>query len=238
LIRGDQDAKEAWDAIAQYNGFIADHPELYHGKVPCAKIALLSDSERDLAAESFLKGNVIFETKVLQHLDKGSPLSAFKILVAPMSLSRVKADQKQLLDDFVAAGGKIITPNRSDLAHLKAGQPAPEFLASVQAAAGPPRLTLENSGHVIANVTKDSGYNVFIIHLINYDHNAAAEGVKVKLDVSDYECPAAMVPAYVLSPDATAPTLGNVDGGNNTLSFTVDRLDHYMVIVVNAMRMR
>jgi hypothetical protein len=230
LIRGEQDAKDAWAAIAQYNGFIADHPELYHRVVPAARIALLADSERDLPAETFIKANVIFETKVWKHLAKGSPLTDFKVLIAPMSLSRMSSQQKQILEAFRVAGGKILAPTGADLAHLKAGQPAPEFLARVQQAAGGPRLTLDNSGNVIANVTRQES-GAFIVHLINYDHDAPAQGVKVTLDMSDV-VKGSSLEVKVFSPDQLALLPDNINQRSGLVSFTLERIELYCVAVV------
>ena len=74
LIKGEPEAREAWTAIAQYNHFLAEHRELYQQVATTARIALISAEPRNALADQLLKQSVVFETKVLAHLDKGVPL--------------------------------------------------------------------------------------------------------------------------------------------------------------------
>src|SRR5260370_19164837 len=174
LIKGELEAQEAWKAIAQYNHFQVEHSELYHQAAPTARIALLSAGPLNLLADEFLKQSVFFETKVLAHLDKGVPLARFKVLVMPADLPKLSAEQMARLNTFTAGGGVII----------RAGKAEPGIPARAEAAAGGPRLSLEPRGYGLGQVTRKPDRRTLILHLLNYDHQAPAENVKVRLELS------------------------------------------------------
>src|SRR5262249_3208937 len=165
LIRGEPDAREAWTAIAQYNRFLKEHRELYHGVVPTARIALISAQPLNPLADGFLKQSVFFETKVLAHLDKGVPLERFKVAVMPADLPDPSAHQRARLDAFIAGGGIII----------RSGTAGQRIAARAEAAAGGPRLSLEPRGYVMGQLTQKRDGRTLILHLLNYDHQAPAE---------------------------------------------------------------
>src|SRR5438309_762580 len=174
LIKGEPEAQDAWKAIAQYNHFLVEHRELYHQAAPVARIALMSVEPLNPLADEFLKQSVFFETKVLAHLNKGVPLDQFKVLVMPPDLPNLSAEQKARLDTFAAGGGVII----------RAGKAEPAIAARAEAAAGGPRLSVEQRGYVLAQLTRKPDGGTLILHLLNYDQQAPAENVKVRLDLS------------------------------------------------------
>src|SRR5208282_1238255 len=173
LIKGEVEAREAWTAIAQYNHFLVEHQELYHQVVSAARIALISVEPHNPLADEFLKQSVFFETKVLAHLDKGLPLDRFKVLVMPADIPKLSGEQKARLDAFTAGGGVVI----------RTGKAEPGVAARAEAASGGPRLSLEPRGHVLGQLTRKPDGRTLILHLLNYDHRAPAEKVKVRLDL-------------------------------------------------------
>jgi hypothetical protein len=231
LIKGEPQAKEAWKAIAQYNHFLVEHRELYHQAEPAARIALISAEPQNPLADEFLKQSVVFETKVLAHLDKGVPLDRFKVLVMPADLPRLSAEQKAWLDTFIAGGGVII--------RAKAGNAEPGIATRARAAAGGPRLSLEPRGYLLGHLTRKPDRRTFILHLLNYDHLAPAENVKVRLelsglvdlreakDLSGWE-------VKVLSPDAAQPQFADLSLHGNVAEFTLGRIEHYTVVTLSA----
>src|SRR6202158_3500629 len=172
-IKGEPEAQEAWAAIAQYNHFLVEHRELYHQAAPAARIALLSAEPHHPLAGGFLKKSVFFETKVLAHLDKGVPLDRFKVLVMPSDLPTLSREQKARLAAFAAGGGVIIRDGKAD----------PGMAPRAEAAAGGPRLSLEPRGYLLGQLTRKPDGRTFMLHLLNYDHLAPAENVKVRLAV-------------------------------------------------------
>jgi hypothetical protein len=78
-----------------------------------------------------------------------------------------------------------------------------------------------------------------ILHLLNYDHLAPAENVKVRLDLiglvdlretkdlSDWK-------VKVLSPDAAQPQLAGLSLHGSVCEFTLRRIDHYTVVTLSA----
>ena len=229
LIHGEPEGQEAWTAIAQYNHFLAEHRELYHQAEPAARIALISKEPHNPLADEFLKQSVFFETKVLAHLDKGVPLDRFKVLVIPADLPKLSGEQKAWLDAFTAGGGVII----------RAGKAEPGIAERAQAAAGGLRLTLEPRGYVLGQLTRKPDGRTLILHLLNYDDQAPAENVKVRLelsglvdlgetkDLSGWEM-------KVLSPDTARPQFANLSLHGSVAEFTLGRIEHYTAVTLSA----
>jgi hypothetical protein len=220
LIKGEPEALEAWTAIAQYNHFLAEHRELYHQVVPVAQIALMSAGPQNALADEFLKQSVFFETKVLAHLDKGVPLDRFKVLVVPANLPKLSAEQEARFNTFTANGGVII----------RDGKARPGIAARAESAAAGPRLSLEPHGYVLGQLTRKPDGRTLILHLLNYDHQAPAENVKVQLELSGVVHDLSRLELKVLSPDDTQPQLAGVSLHGSTIEFTLRRIEHYTVV--------
>jgi hypothetical protein len=228
LIKGEPEAQEAWKAIAQYNHFLVEHRDLYHEAAPVARIGLISAEPLNPLADEFLKQSVFFETKVLAHLDKGVLLDQFKVLVMPAGLPKLSVEQKARLDRFSSGGGIII----------KAGKSKSGIVARVEAAAEGPRLSLEPRSYVLGQLTRKPDGRTFILHLLNYDHQAPAENVKVRLDLSglvDLRDPKdSRWEVKVLSPDTAEPQFAGFSLRGNVCEFTLARIEHYTVVTVSA----
>jgi hypothetical protein len=220
LIKGEPEAQEAWAAVAQYNHFLVKHRELYHQVVPVAQIALMSAGPQNPLADEFIKQSVFFETKVLPHMDKGVPLDRFKVLVMPPNLPKLSAEQKARLDQFAAGGGVII----------RAGKAEREIAARAEAATAGPRLSLEPRRYVLGQLTRKPDGRSLILHLLNYDHHAAAENVKVRLDLNGLVEDLSRWEVKVLSPDETQPHLTVLSLHRRIIEFTVRRIEHYTVV--------
>ena len=224
LIKGEPEAQDAWAAIAQYNHFLVEHRELYHQVVPVAQIALISAGPQNALADEFLKQSVFFETKVLSHLDKGVPLERFKVLVMSADLPKPNAQQKARLDTFAAAGGVIVRSGR-----VESG-----IAARVEAVAGGPHLSVEPRGHVLGQLTRKPDGRTLILHLLNYDHQAPAENVKVRLDLRGLVQSLSRWEVKVLSPDAAPPPLAGLSLHGTVAEFTLRQIDHYTVVLFSA----
>jgi hypothetical protein len=224
LIKGEPEAREAWTAISQYNHFLVEHQELYHQAAPAARIALISAEPRNSLADEFLKQSVFFETKVLAHLDRGVPLEQFKVLVIPSDLPKLSREQKARLDEFAAFGGVTI----------RAGKAGAAIAADAEASFEGPRLSLEQRGHVLGQLTRKPDGRTFILHLLNYDHQVSAENVKVRLDLSGLVQDLSRWEVKVLSPDAAQPQLAGLFLHGSVGEFTLGRIEHYTVVVLSA----
>jgi Glycoside-hydrolase family GH114 len=224
LIKREPEAQEAWKAIAQYNHFLAEHRELYHQAAPVARIGLISAKPLNPLADEFLKQSVLFETKVLTHLDKGVPLDRFKVLVMPADLPKLNAVQKTRLNTFIAGGGVIV----------RAGKAEPGIAARAEAVAGGPRLNLEPRGYVLGQLTRKPDGRTLILHLLNYDHQAPAENVKVRLELSGLVEDLSRWEVKVLSPDAAQPQFACLSLHGNVIEFTLRRIEHYTAVTLSA----
>jgi len=224
LIKGEPEAREAWTAIAQYNHFLVEHPELYRQVAPAARIALISAEPHNPLADEFLKQSVFFETKVLAHLDKGVPLERFKVLVMPADLPKLSVEQKARLDAFTSAGGVVI----------RAGKAEPGIAERADAAAEGPRLSLEPRGYVLGQLTRKPDGRTLILHLLSYDHHAPAENVKVRLQLSGLVEDLSRWEVKVLSPDATQPQFAGLSLRGSVSELTLRRIEHYTVVTLSA----
>jgi hypothetical protein len=224
LIQGEPEAREAWSAIAQYNHFLVEHRELYHRAMPAARIALISAEPQNPLADEFLKQSVLFETKVLAHLDKGVPLDRFKVLVMPFNLPRPNREQKARLDEFTAGGGVII----------RAGKAEPGIATRAEAAAEGPHLSLEPRGHVLGQLTWKPDGRTLILHLLNYDSQTPAENVKVRLDLRGLIQDLSRWEVKVLSPDTGEPQFDGLSLHGSVCEFTLGQIDHYTVVTLSA----
>jgi hypothetical protein len=224
LIKGEPEARKAWTAIAQYNHFLVEHPDLYYQAAPAARIALISAEPRNPLADEFLKQSVFFETKVLAHLDKGVPLDRFKVLVIPADMPRFSREQSARLDLFTAHGGVIIRARRAE----------PGIVARAEAAAEGPRLNLAPRGYVLGQLTRKPDGRTFILHLLNYDHLAPAENVKVRLDLSGLVQDISHWELKVVSPDAGEPQFDGISLHGSICEFSLSRIDHYTVVTLSS----
>jgi len=224
LITGEPEARQAWTAIAQYNQFLVQNRELYHEVAPTARIALISAEPKNPLADEFIKQSVFFETKVLSHLDKGIPLDRFKVLVMPADLPKLSAEQQARLDAFTAGGGVII----------RAGKAESGIVARAEAAAGGPRLSLDPRGYVLGQLTRKPDGRTLILHLLNYNHQAPAENVKVRLDLSGLVQDLSRWDVKVLSPDAAQPQFAGLSLHGSVSEFTLARIEHYTVVTLSA----
>ena len=223
LIKGEPEARDAWAAIAQYNHFLVEHRELYHQTAPVARIALISDGQRNALADEFLKRSVFFETKVLAHLDKGVPLDQFKVVVMPKDLTKLTKEQRTRLDTFTARGGVVI----------KAGKVDAGMVARVEAAAGGPRLSLEPRGYMLGQLTRKLESRSFILHLLNYDHQVPAVNVKVRLGLGELVPDLSRWVVRVLSPDAARPQFSGLSLHVSICEFRLNRIEHYTVVTIS-----
>jgi hypothetical protein len=224
LIKGKQEAQEAWTTIAQYNHFLVEHRELYHQAAPTARIALISAQPLNPLADEFLKQSVFFETKVLAHLDKGVPLDQFKVLVMPAGLPKLSAEQKTRLDTFAARGGVIIRARKAE----------PGIAARAEDAAEGPRLSLEPRDYVLGQLTRKPDGRTLILHLLNYDQRVPAENVKVRLELKGLVQDLSRWEMKVLSPDTAQPQLSDLSLHGSVCEFTLGRIEHYTVVTLSA----
>ena len=117
-------------------------------------------------------------------------------------------------------------------------------MARAEAAAGGPRLSLEPRGYVLGQLTRKPDGRTLILHLLNYDHHAPAENVKVRLDLGglDRSGPVDLRETNdlsrwevrVLSPDAAQPRFAGLSMHGSVCEFTLGRIEHYTVVTLSA----
>lgn len=248
LITDEKPALDAWAAIGQYNRFVDENKDLYNGVTQVARIALLSEGEKNPLADEFLKRNVMFGSKVLKHLGKGEPLGSYRVLVIPFPLKNFLPEQEKTLSDFTANNGKIFAVDPPEFSgdagavtrisgaaalRIAAGEPVEKLISQIQAAAGGPVLSLVDSGHVAANVTRKNDGSAFIAHFINYDHKHPVIGMKVKLNLAGFADDLAGFKMKLISPDENHPVAQNVSIKGSGIEFSITEIQHYAVAVIS-----
>ena len=224
LIHGEPEAKEAWTAIAQYNHFLVEHRDLYHDVIPAAQIGLISAEPHNRLAEEFLKQSVLFETKVLAHLDKGVPMEHFKVLVLPADLPKLNAAQRAQFDAFTATGGTVI----------RGAKVGAELAARAEDAANGPRVSVEPRNYVLGHLTRKPDGRTFILHLLNYDHQHVAKNVRIRLCLDGFANDLNNWDIKVLSPDTAQPQIADVFLHGSVADFKLGQIEHYIVVILSA----
>jgi len=253
IITGEKPALETWAAISDYNKFVKDNSTLYNRVTEVARIALLSQAEKNPAADIFLRRNVMFGTKALDLMDKGMPLNSYKVLVVPFNLPRLTDQQEKYFSDFSSSGGKIFMPEKGvknnlqffstikssitpvsskTLLEIQNNGPLKNWIGELNKAAGGAVVSIENNKYLVANVTKKDGADTFIVHLINYDRSSPVENVKVKLDLAGFAKNLAGSRATLFSPDENAGQIQNFSCTGAKCEFTVGKIRYYTIIVI------
>jgi hypothetical protein len=162
--------------------------------------------------------------KVLAHLDKGVPLDRFKVLVVPADLPKLSPVQKARLNTFTDGGGVIIRARKAEMG----------IATRAKAAAGGPRLSLQPRGNVLGQLSRKPDGRTLILHLLNYDRQAPAENVRVRLELSGLVQDLSRWEVKVLSPDAAEPQLDGLSLHGSVGEFTLRRIEHYTAVTFSA----
>jgi hypothetical protein len=73
-----------------------------------------------------------------------------------------------------------------------------------------------------------------ILHVLNYDHQAPAENVKVRLDLNGLVEDLSRLEVKVLSPDAAQPQPAGLSVHGSVIEFTLGQIEHYAVVTLSA----
>jgi hypothetical protein len=83
---------------------------------------------------------------------------------------------------------------------------------------------------VLCQLTRKLDGRTLILHLLNYDHQAPAENVKVRLDPRGLVQNLSNWEVKVLSPHAAQPPLEGLSLRGSVAEFTLRQIDHYTVV--------
>jgi hypothetical protein len=254
LITRDPAAFDSWGSIGQYNRFLADHKSLYADAVSVAPwVVLLPDNlqtgfawKDNIPRLDFLARNSFLYDLKLASRVTGKDLAAYQGVIVPSNAS-LSAEQKAMIHDYQATGGKVyMFAERSDAEGLNAELYSPGAENSSAGSATVQRqvrteirsftpaatqVELETAGHVLANVTSLPGGNGLVVHLLNYDP-APVGGLKLRLVLGkDFENLAGHK-AALISPDAKHPAIEKQEWKGSTLQITLPSFDVYSLLVL------
>ena len=93
---------------------------------------------------------------------------------------------------------------------------------------------MEPRGYVLGQLTRKPDGRTLILHLLNYDHHAPAENVKVRLDLSGLVQNLNRWEVKVISPDTAQPPLAGLSLHGSVAEFTLRQIEHYTVVTLSA----
>lgn len=254
LMAEEPKALETWAAISQYNGFLADHPELYTGASNIAPLVVLLPDNLDPGFDwtgsavrlDFLARNSVLADFKFAGRVTNEALASYQGVIVP-AYSSLSAERKEMIQGYQRGGGKVSifaeTPSANGLnaeilppsRHNPSKTRSTEAQALAEIVALAPEAThieLENTtNHVLANVTSVRPGETLLVHLLNYDQSPSSE-IKIKLVLGKELQKLVKHKPTLLSPDAKTPILPNVEWKGSTMDFTISSIDTYAVIVL------
>ena len=87
---------------------------------------------------------------------------------------------------------------------------------------------------MLGQLTRKPDNRTLILHLLNYDHRAPIENVKVRLDLSGLVQDISHWELKVVSPDAGEPQFDGISLHGSICEFSLSRIDHYTVVTLSA----
>lgn len=254
LINNDPNAHLSWDAISRYNGFLANHEQLYTGARNVTPLAVL-------LPDNFKPGFAwTGPTPLLDCLSRGSVLYAIK-LAKNVTLAELKAyagiimpwyegmtsDEKRTVSEYAAGGGKVYAFGAATSPHENFSEfsdatilqqlgadsaPREEVLSKVRILAqDTTQIRIKTQGHVLGNVTERNDHQEIIVHLLNYN-SEPAEQLEIQLSLGSIDKSVLGKPVSLISPDDPSSRLMNVRWDGKSLCATLPTLKRYSVIVL------
>lgn len=250
IVRSEPTAMESWSAIGEYNRFLLNHPQLYsRAQVVPDLLVVLEDpvtrGEISPFLEVLTRQNLQFDVSVLSRLSP-EVVRSYRA-VALVGLEHLSLDQVALLDSYRRSGGKIyslgqmagdkvsvdIQSNIPTLATVETNeQSKKEVLNNLGQLIKNRKIWLENSGQVLAVVTKIRNADRAVVHFINHDEQPRTQlRITLDLDFLPFRPEEGLVRAY--SPDAARDQITELKVNDNEISFTIPKLDTYLVVSVD-----
>ncbi len=245
-------AMKAWSDICQYNGFFAEHEDLFTDVRTVSRIGLLAPPvipsfeasvKRVPLYSALAELNLMYDVLLLPRVDE-KVLSRYAMIIIP-DIPWVEEDQIEALRAYKKSGGKIYTLGScQELREVaKITSPASfcyqthekavrlEFLNNLRKLYPEPLITLENSEYVITNLVKKAESERVILHLVNYA--APIEDLKVIVNLDGVVNKIKGEDIYILTPDSVLKKLHAISVKGKSVQFTIPRLDIYDIITMN-----
>jgi len=84
-----------------------------------------------------------------------------------------------------------------------------------------------------SQLTRKPDGRTLILHLLNYDHRAPADHVKIQLELGGLVPDPSRLKLKVLSPDEAQPQLAGLSLHRSVIEFTLRRIEHYSVVTLS-----
>ncbi len=86
---------------------------------------------------------------------------------------------------------------------------------------------------MLGQLTRKPDGRTLILHLLNYDHQAPAENVKVRLELSGLVPDLSRWEVKVISPDGAQPQFAGLSLHGSVSEFTLRRIEHYTAVTLS-----
>ena len=86
----------------------------------------------------------------------------------------------------------------------------------------------------MGQLTRKPDGRTLILHLLNYNHHAAAENVRVRLELSGLIDDLSRWEVKILSPDEGQPHVAGLRLHGSVSEFILGRVEHYTVVTLSA----
>jgi hypothetical protein len=254
LVTQNSKAMESWGAISQYNGFLADHVEIYADAVNVVPwVVLLPDSlDPDFdwtggatRLDFLAKHNVLGDFKYARSMTKKG-LASYQGVIVP-AYGSLSTEQKEMIREYQKDGGKvalfaeasgatgvnaeILPPLQQNSSKDKSVEA--QVVAEINSLApDATHIEIENTAsHVLANVTSVREGGALVVHILNYDQAPVSE-LRLKLALGKNFQKLAGRKSTLFSPDGAGALLQKVQWKGATLEATLSTVDSYSVLVV------
>jgi hypothetical protein len=248
LYRAEPAAMEAWKAIGQYYGFMADKADYYRGATSVATLAMILDNRsggqatmNGLASRNVLY-NVLYEHELTA--EKLKPYAAVVLLSADTVHDRALAS----LDEYVTAGGKLVVigaaatidengkarlrpdwfgkeHGKGETKYLENTTPIDDFAKTLLAMDRPPLAKLQAPKGVLYNITRQADKNRLLVHVLNYLPNPVEKIVVTVAGRHDR--------VQLLTPDEPSEPLRILRSTDAETEIEIPRVKIYSVLAID-----
>ncbi|MEX0680666.1 MAG: hypothetical protein WD097_04730 [Balneolales bacterium] len=247
-------AMEIWDNIVTYYQFLAEYEDVYTDVRSLSKVGLVvppvvpsaeMSMTRSLLYDAMVESNIMYDILLLSRLNKDD-LAKYPVIVIP-DIPFMDKEALNTIDEYKRNGGNVYTIGSinelsefadvyspgSILQSVKRGTPQMnEIVRNIHGLSGGPLISLDDSEHIIVNVSRKAETDQIILHFINYSDDIK-ENLRVKVNLEGLVNHIDRDSITLLSPDSIPKTFEELSVQDHTMEFSIPELQTYNVVLIN-----